>query len=55
MKEFKSTKIYFGHLIFFYEPSCFIIPISAIIDKSGFSVCFGFWGFGWSWKKWKED
>ena len=51
MKEFKNTKYYFGHLSFYYEPNGFILPISAIIDRSGIVICFGFWGFNWLWKK----
>ena len=51
MKEFRHTKTYFNHLYFYYEPNAFILPISAIIDKGGFVICFGFWGLSWTWKK----
>ena len=51
MKEFKSSKTYFGHLSFYYEPNSFILPISAIIDECGIVICFGFWGLNWVWKK----
>lgn len=51
MKEFKCTKIYLGHLIFYYDPNSFIIPISAIIDREGIIICFGYWGLNWIWKK----
>ena len=51
MKEFKSTKTYLGHLTFYYLPTGFVIPISVIFDKSGLAICFGFWGFSWTWKR----
>ena len=54
MGEYKGTRFYFGHLAFYYEPNGFIIPISAIFDKTGISICFGFWGLIWLWKKDKE-
>ena len=57
MKEFKSSKCYFGHLFFYYE-SRFIFPISAIIDKEGIVICFGFWGITLYWKRcdwWKDE
>ena len=51
MREFKCTKRYCKHLTFYYEPNGFIIPISAVIDTTGIVICFGFWGFNWTWKK----
>lgn len=51
MKEAKFSRCYFGHLCFYYIPGVFAIPVSAIIDTTGFSICFGFWGFNWTWKK----
>jgi hypothetical protein len=51
MKECKFSETYFGHLTFYYEPNIFNFPISAIIDRSGIVICFGFWGLNWTWKK----
>lgn len=50
MNEFKCTKTYFGHLTFYYEQNGFIIPVSAIFDRVGVVICFGFWGLNWTWK-----
>lgn len=51
MKDSKFTKTYFGHLTFYYEPNSFIIPISAIFDRTGIVICFGFFGLNWVWKR----
>lgn len=51
MKEYQHTKTYFGHLSFYYEPNSFILPISAIFDACGITICFGFWGLSWTWKR----
>ena len=51
MKVYKQTKIYFGHLLFNYDPNGFIFPIAILVDTIGIAICFGFWGLNWFWKK----
>lgn len=54
MKD-KFSKHYFGHLTFYQITSTFSLPISAIIDSGGITICFGFWGFFWTWKKENDE
>lgn len=49
MREFKSSKCYFGHLYFYYEPNNFVFPIAAIIDREGIVICCGFHGMMLYW------
>ena len=55
MKEFKCSKCYFGRLYFYYEPTSFIFPISAIVDKVGIAIAFGHWGMTLAWKRETEE
>ena len=51
MREYKDTKIYFGHIFFYYSPDHLALPICINIDRTGFSIYGGFWGLVWFWKK----
>ena len=50
-RELKFSKTYFKRLTFYSGTNSFIFPLSVLIDEVGFTMCFGFWGFMWYWKK----